>query len=72
MRGLEALFTAFQQTVPQTRPTGASGLQTSRRSIMLRTGHGRCNSRRSSLGREPTTPFRGVFMHKPIPWFWSP
>ena len=66
MRGLEALFTAFQQTAPQARPTGASGLQTSRRSIMLRTGHGRCNSRRSSLGRERTSPFRGVFMDGPI------
>ena len=66
MRGLERLFTTFQQTAPRTRPTGASGLQTGRRSIMLRTGHGRCNSRRSSLGTERSAPFRGVFMHGPI------
>ncbi len=62
MRRLEPLFTVFQQTAPQTRPTGANGLQTGRRWIMLRTGHGRCNSRRSSLGREWSSPFRDVFM----------
>ena len=66
MRGLEPLFTAFQHTAPHTRPTGASGLQTSRRSIMLSKGHGSGNSRRSSLGREWLSPFRGVFVDRPI------
>ena len=52
MRGLEALFTVFQQAAPLARLAGACVLQNTARRTMLRAGHGRSNSRRSSLGRE--------------------
>ena len=61
MPGLETLLTVFQQTAPSTRSAGASGLQSSQRRIMLRVGHGSCNSRRSSLGRESRLP-PGAFL----------